>query len=225
MYTRKQRWRRTRTRKQAWGDLPPELLDAMLAAGGGGMPKSVSWDHSYAAGLKIRADRAAEVAHRAAAEDSKLRAAAAAAAVAAKGTGVEVSIPRSVSCSSLGPKRTLFARTSSSKGELGAAGGGVRRGSSATTAAQHRRRMLPHRRGVSFNTQVKMVLIPKREEFSELERVKLWWGREDYSQFRQVLIDWKRANAHRISHSDNILSINLSDIDEEEESTTGLDHS
>ncbi|CAN0370829.1 unnamed protein product, partial [Ectocarpus sp. 8 AP-2014] len=163
--------------------------------------KSVSWDHSYAAGLKMRADRAAEVAHRAAAEDSKLKAAAAAAvaAAAAKGKGVEVSIPRSVSCSSLGPKRTLFARTSSSKDELGAAGGGVRRGSSATTAAQHRRRMLPHRRGVSFNTQVKMVLIPKREEFSELERVKLWWGREDYSQFRQVLIDWKRANAHRIS--------------------------
>ncbi|CAN0118015.1 unnamed protein product, partial [Ectocarpus fasciculatus] len=224
MYTRKQRWRRTRTRKQTWGDLPPELLDAMLAAGGGGMPKSVSWDHSYAAGLKIRADKAAEVAHRAAAEDSKLKAAAAAAA--AKGRGVEVSIPRSVSCSSLGPKRTLFARTSS-KDELGdTGGGGVRRGSSATTAAaQHRRRILPHRRGVSFNTQVKMVLIPKREEFSELERVKLWWGREDYSQFRQVLIDWKRANAHRISHSDNILSINLSDIDEEEESATDQDYS
>lgn len=70
---------------------------------------------------------------------------------------------------------------------------------------------------LSVATQVKMVLIPKREEFSDSERIRLWWGRDDYARFRQVLIDWKRANAHRISHSDNILSINLSDIDEEEE--------
>ena len=37
-----------------------------------------------------------------------------------------------------------------------------------------------------------MVLIPKREEFSDAERNRLWWGREDYGRFRQVLIDWKR---------------------------------
>lgn len=68
--------------------------------------------------------------------------------------------------------------------------------------------------------QVKMVLIPKREEFSEAERIRLWWSREDYACFRQVLIDWKRANAHRISQSDNILSINLSDIDDEESASS-----
>lgn len=70
-----------------------------------------------------------------------------------------------------------------------------------------------------------MVLIPKREEFSDAERIRLWWGRDDYAAFRQVLIDWKRANAHRISHSDNILSINLSDIDEEEEVAESMDTS
>lgn len=62
-----------------------------------------------------------------------------------------------------------------------------------------------------------MVLIPKREEFSDSERARLWWGREDYASFRQVLIDWKRANVHRISNSDNILSIDLADIDEDYE--------
>lgn len=145
MLTRKQRWRRTRTRKNAWGNLPPEVLDAMLA-GGGGMPKSVSWDHSYAAGLKLRADAAAEAARRAAKEDSRLKAAAAAAA----GGGRGGQMPRSVSCSSLAPKRTLFPR-SNSKDELGTR---PRRGSGPPTGRQHGRDMLPHRRGVSFDTQV-----------------------------------------------------------------------
>ncbi len=147
MLTRKQRWRRTRTRKNAWGDLPPEVLDAML--GGVGMPKSVSWDHSYAAALKIRADKAAEVARRAAAkEDSRVKAAA---AMTMGGRGDPGQMPRSVSCSSLAPKRTLFPRSSSKDGlERGA----PRRGSSAATGQQGRRHMLPHRRGVSFNTQV-----------------------------------------------------------------------
>ncbi|CAM9375650.1 unnamed protein product [Scytosiphon promiscuus] len=214
MLTRKQRWRRTRTRKNAWGDLPPEVLDSMLATG---MSKSVSWDHSYAAALKIRADKAKEVARRAEKEDSRVKAAAVAAAA----------IPRSVSCSSLAPKRSLFHRSNSSRDGLDGGGGAAtpRRGSSAAAQQQQRRRMLPHRRGVSFNTQVKMVLIPKREEFSDAERIRLWWGRDDYAAFRQVLIDWKRANAHRISHSDNILSINLSDIDEDEEmAAEGVDN-
>lgn len=61
-----------------------------------------------------------------------------------------------------------------------------------------------------------MVLIPKREEYSDAERARLWWGREDYARFRQVLIDWKRANIHRISHTDNILSINFEHIDDED---------
>lgn len=64
--------------------------------------------------------------------------------------------------------------------------------------------------------QVKMVLIPKREEFSDAERARLWWSREDYARFRQVLIDWKRANMHRISHTDNILSINFEHIDDDD---------
>lgn len=62
-----------------------------------------------------------------------------------------------------------------------------------------------------------MVLIPKRDEFNETERGRLWWGREDYARFRQVLIDWKRRNAHRISHSDNILSIDLAELDRDDD--------
>lgn len=108
------------------------------------MPKSVSWDHSYAAGMKLR-DAAAEAARRAAKEDSRLKAAAAAA-------GRSGQMPRSVSCSSLAPKRTLFPR-SNSKDELGAR---PRRGSGPPTGRQHGRDMLlPHRRGVSFDTQVR----------------------------------------------------------------------
>jgi len=119
--------------------------------GGVGMPKSVSWDHSYAAALKIRADKAAEVARRAAKEDSRVKAAAASVAATRGGRVDPGQMPRSVSCSSLGPKRTLFARSSSKEGlERGA----PRRGSSAANMQQSRRHMLPHRRGVSFNTQV-----------------------------------------------------------------------
>lgn len=119
--------------------------------GGVGMPKSVSWDHSYAAALKIRADKAAEVARRAAKEDSRVKAAAAAVAVTMGGRGDPGQMPRSVSCSSLAPKRTLFPRSSSKDGlERGA----PRRGSGAAIGKQSRRHILPHRRGVSFNTQV-----------------------------------------------------------------------
>ena len=190
MLTRKQRWRRTRTRKNAWGNLPPEVLDAMLA-GGGGMPKSVSWDHSYAAGLKIRADAAAEAARRAAKEDSRLKAAAAAAAVRGG------PIPRSVSCSSLAPKRTLFPR-SNSKDELGTR---PRRGSGPPTGRHIGRDMLPHRRGVSFDTQVRgrfgglscRVLTGCRRGRSVLLRSFLFWwpppkesrGREERERARE----------------------------------------
>lgn len=72
-------------------------------------------------------------------------------------------------------------------------------------------------RVVHFNPSIKLVLIPKREEFNEFDRFCLWWGRDDYSKFRQVLIDWKVTNAHRITPKDNILSINLSDLDVNEE--------
>lgn len=138
----------------------------MLGAGATGMPKSVSWDHSYAAGLKIRADKAAEVACLAAHEDSRLKAMAASLkgrGGGGGGMGVDRSggghMPRSVSCSNFAPKRTLFPRTSSSKDELGRAGEGigVRRGSSQEGGEgerKQRRRVLPRRRGVSFDTQV-----------------------------------------------------------------------
>lgn len=112
-----------------------------------GMSKSVSWDHSYAAALKIRADKAAEVARREERKkDSRVKAAAVAAAA----------IPRSVSCSSLAPKRSLFHRSNSSRDGLDGGSGAPtpRRGSTAVAAQQQRRRMLPQRRGVSFNTQV-----------------------------------------------------------------------
>lgn len=93
-----------------------------------------------------------------------------------------------------------------------------------TPRSLHRRVPKPHMiapgppspRSRAENSQVKMVLIPKRDEFNETERGKMWWCRDDYSRFRQVLIDWKRRNAHRISHTDNILSIDLTDIDEED---------
>lgn len=62
-----------------------------------------------------------------------------------------------------------------------------------------------------------MVLIPKKDEFNAAERARLWWSREDYACFRQVLIDWKRRNVHRISHSDNILSIDLAELDMDDE--------
>lgn len=125
------------------------MLEAMLAASGGGMmSKSVSWDHSYAVGLKLKADKAAEAARREAAkEDSRVRAAAAAQASGDGGAGEAVHIPRSVSCSSLAAKRALFPR-SSSKDELGS-GAARERGASAGV----RRRVL-HRRGVCFDTQV-----------------------------------------------------------------------
>lgn len=120
----------------------------MLAASGGGISKSVSWDHSYAAGLKLKANKAAEAARREAAqEDSRVRAAAAAQASGGGAAGEAVHIPRSVSCSSLAAKRTLFPR-SSSKDELGS-GEVTARGANAGV----RRRVL-HRRGVCFDTQV-----------------------------------------------------------------------
>lgn len=165
MLTRKQQWRRTRTRKQSWGDLPPEVLEAMLAAGSAGMSKSVSWDHSFAAGMKMRAERAKEEeARRATQREVDATKAAAAAATSAAGIdasksatggngavggGEAVYIPRSVSCSSLAAKRSLFQRSASRDefGSSGAGGVGSRRGS-----AQRRRVM--HRRGVSFDTQV-----------------------------------------------------------------------
>lgn len=150
----------------------------MLGTGATGMPKSVSWDHSYAAGLKIRADQAADVARRAANEDSRIKAMSASlkgrggggggggaggggGGVGAERGGGAGHIPRSVSCSNFAPKRTLFPRSTSTKDDLGRAGGGagsrVRRGSSpggGDGERKQRRRMLPRRRGVSFDTQV-----------------------------------------------------------------------
>lgn len=141
----------------------------MLAAGGGtGVPKSVSWDHSYSAGLKSRTTEAADAARRAAKQEDSSRAkeaavaaraaktnssaavgaaAATAAAGAAEGAAPAVHLPRSVSCSSLAPKRTLFPRTSS-RDDLGPSAAARR----ANTA---RGRLLPRRRGVSFDTQVR----------------------------------------------------------------------
>eukprot|EP00904_Undaria_pinnatifida_P013439 jgi/Undpi1/9225/HiC_scaffold_26.g11683.m1 len=164
MFTRKQQWRRTRTRKHAWGNLPPEVIEAMLAAGAGtGVPKSVSWDHSYSAGLRV--SEAADAARRAAKQEdsSRTKEAAAVASLAAKSSSssavgmtaaaptaaaeaaATVPMPRSVSCSSLAPKRTLFPR-SSSRDDLGPS-------AAARRANAARGRLLPRRRGVSFDTQ------------------------------------------------------------------------
>ncbi|CAM9349732.1 unnamed protein product [Choristocarpus tenellus] len=188
MLTRKQQWRRTRTRKNAWSDLPPDLLDSMMP-GGGGINKSASWDHSFALALRVKAERAQAEARRLQAD--KARAAAASAR----------HIPRSVSCSSLSAKRTLFPRNSSRLSFAGQLGVSVKgRG-----------------KYVSFDTQVKMILIPRREEYSPSERILMWWGRDDYGRFRQVLIEWKRRNADKLHEGDNILSINLSTIDDDDD--------
>lgn len=167
LLTRKQQWRRTRTRnKRSWGDLPPEVLEAMLG-GGANMSKSVSWDQSFAAALRARAEQSRAEAIRVAAAAVATGSAAAAARGGQQGEGrkgamvntrhagagsvQDQHIPRSVSCSSLEARRTLFPR-SSSRDELGVAGkpgAGVRRGSDG-------RRGVLHRRGVSFDTQVRM---------------------------------------------------------------------
>ncbi|CAM9907360.1 unnamed protein product, partial [Discosporangium mesarthrocarpum] len=193
MLTRKQQWRRTRTRKNAWSDLPPELQDAIMV-GGTGFNKSISWDHSFALAARVNAEKAQAEARRAQAD--KARAAAAATASSAR------PIPRSVSCSSLSVRRTLFPRNSKRLSLSGHGGGKNGR--------------VGHRIGVSFDSQVKMVLIPRREEYSEAERALMWWGREDYWRFRQVLIKWKHQHPHRLSSNDNILSIDLESMDNDE---------
>ena len=87
MLTRKQQWRRIRTRnKRAWGDLPPEVLEAMLG-GGANMSKSVSWDQSFAAALRERAGQSRAEAVRAATQAGRKDALDAAAAAAAAGNG------------------------------------------------------------------------------------------------------------------------------------------
>eukprot|EP00611_Tribonema_gayanum_P028364 TRINITY_DN7277_c0_g1_i1.p1 TRINITY_DN7277_c0_g1~~TRINITY_DN7277_c0_g1_i1.p1 ORF type:complete len:384 (-),score=74.60 TRINITY_DN7277_c0_g1_i1:38-1189(-) len=75
-------------------------------------------------------------------------------------------------------------------------------------------------RAVAFDPRVQVVLIPKRDEINDFDRYRLWWSRDDYAKFRQVLIDWKTINADKISPTDNILSINLSDLDAEDDEPT-----
>lgn len=133
------------------------------------MSKSVSWDQSFAAALRERAEQSRAEAIRVAATTAAAAATTAAATARSghQGDGrkaaaantrhpgaadsvPEQHIPRSVSCSSLEVRRTLFPR-SSSRDELGMtrkAGFGGRRGSDG-------RRGVLHRRGVSFDTQVR----------------------------------------------------------------------
>jgi hypothetical protein len=33
---------------------------------------------------------------------------------------------------------------------------------------------------------------------SEIDRFRMWWTKDDYMQFRQVLLDYKRDNAHKV---------------------------
>lgn len=161
MLTRKQMWRRTKTRKRLWGALPPEVLEDMLA-NSRGIPKAVVWDHNFAE-IQLRVERAAETARRASREEEEGQslagevATAAAAASPNAGVGAEAApiIPRSVSDSSLSSRRTLFPR-SSSKHDLGPV---------ASDAVDAVRR--PHRKSVRFNTQVCTSLLSSLNCLSE----------------------------------------------------------
>ncbi|CAM9921087.1 unnamed protein product, partial [Phaeothamnion confervicola] len=179
--TRKQQWRRTKTRRQGWVELPPDVMDQMLG-NGTGLPKIASWDTSMSASAKFRgAERAVE---------DQFAKAQAAAAAALPQSMPAAALQRSVSCQALAAKRTLFPRPNS-KADLpgtAAAGDGPR------TLSAFRRT-----RHVSFDVRVKMILIPRREEITDIDRCRLWWGRDDYAQFRQVLIEWRRRNADRFT--------------------------
>lgn len=157
LLTRKQQWRRTRTRKHAWGDLPPEVLEAMLAACSGGMSKSLSWDQSYLSNMKLKPNETVEESTRRVSQQQEQQEPqhqnkqestdatdSRAGAKSASGGVAPVLIPRSVSCSSLSTRRILFPR-SSSRDELG-------EGSARRVSASQRRVL--GRRGVSFDTQV-----------------------------------------------------------------------
>lgn len=161
LLTRKQQWRRTRTRKHAWGDLPPEVLEAMLAVNHGGREKSFSWDYGYIGILGLKSSKVAEEAnhrevckghplhqHREQESADATGSDLTAGAKSASGTGDPVHIPRSMSCSSLSTKRMLFAR-SSSRVELSEGAAGREKATC--------RRVLG-RRGVSFDTQVRSVM-------------------------------------------------------------------
>lgn len=155
MLTRKQQWRRTRTRnKQSWGDFPPEVLEAMLGGNGAaGMIKSVSWDHSYTVGSRQRADqRRTDVNPAAKHDDANVEPNSHPSSSAGSHGIPEVHIPRSVSCSSLAEKRTLFPRSSSGDG-LGTDRAAVT-GTGSQIGSKVRHRVL-HRRGVRFDTQVR----------------------------------------------------------------------
>lgn len=142
------------------------------------MSKSVSWDQSFAAALRERAEQSRAEAVRAATQAGRkdaLDAAAAASATAAGRNGrgggggtpgpgmgamnrggggiAEQHIPRSVSCSSLEARRTLFPR-SASRDELAESEKGAGAGGSARRRGSDGRRCVLRRRGVSFDTQV-----------------------------------------------------------------------
>lgn len=140
------------------------------------MSKSVSWDQSFAAALRERAEQSRAEAVRAATQAGRKDALDAAAAEAAAagigragggstpGAGVgtmnrggggiaEKHIPRSVSCSSLEARRTLFPR-SASRDEFGESEKGAGAGGSARRRGSDGRRRVLRRRGVSFDTQV-----------------------------------------------------------------------
>ena len=61
-----------------------------------------------------------------------------------------------------------------------------------------------------------MVLVAKREELSDEDKARVWWGKDDYARFRRVLIEWKLANMHRVSQSNNILSLRFGGVDDED---------
>lgn len=193
MLTRKQIWRRTKTRKRFWGALPPEVLEDMLA-NSRGIPKAVVWDHNFAE-KQLRVEQAAETARRAAKEEEEGRRSAGKVVTVAAGPNAGMgaepvpSIPRSVSDSSLSSRRTLFPR-SSSKHDLGPEASG------AVDAVRR-----PHWKSVRFNTQVGTSLLSCLNCLSESSK-KRW-------RFLRMILPARRTYSN---HTHTNFSIKLSSI-------------
>eukprot|EP00612_Vaucheria_litorea_P001817 CAMPEP_0171456370 /NCGR_PEP_ID=MMETSP0945-20130129/2882_1 /TAXON_ID=109269 /ORGANISM="Vaucheria litorea, Strain CCMP2940" /LENGTH=250 /DNA_ID=CAMNT_0011981777 /DNA_START=60 /DNA_END=809 /DNA_ORIENTATION=- len=150
------------------------------------------------------------------------------------------SMPRSFSCSSLTSKRNLFqSREKKTKDErllISILRNPTYTGLDQKALIEYKAKLAgkrgnrlagwqariyqAHKRGsykVEFDPYVELRLIPPRNELSEKDKLKQWWTREDYGQFRQVLINWKKRNLHKLSPTDNILSVDLDEMDEPED--------
>lgn len=151
LLTRKQQWRRTRTRRHSWANLPPELLEAMLAASSRGISKPVPLELSYAKGMKAEPNQGGgnpgNMTQRRQQDREELASTPPDPTSVKTPSGVAdpLHLPRSMSCSSLTTNRILFPRSSSRDG-LGERS--IRR--------ERRGRRILGRKKISFDAQVRL---------------------------------------------------------------------